>query len=123
MFIGNGVILLLFVDDMLITGSRKSVDETKHIILSHWKGKDLKETKTFVGFEIERDRRNRTIRIHQESYTVKLLSRLSMLHCNATELSMPVGTVLKDDDESEMLDRDEITLYQQLIGSAICFSN
>ncbi|KAI0999901.1 hypothetical protein K3495_g8297 [Podosphaera aphanis] len=88
MFVGNGVILLLFVDDMLITGSRKSVDETKNIILSHWKGKDLKETKTFVGFEIERDRRNRTIRIHQKSYTIKLLSRLSMLHCNATELPM-----------------------------------
>ncbi|KAI1004930.1 hypothetical protein K3495_g3287 [Podosphaera aphanis] len=123
MFIGNGVILLLFVDDMLITGSRKSVDETKHIILSHWKGKDLKETKTFVGFEIERDRHNRTIRIHQKSYTIKLLSRLSMLHCNATELPMPAGTVLKDDDESEMLDRDEVTLYQQLIGSAIYLSN
>ena len=56
--------ILLFVDDMLIYGRRAEVDRVKRSILARWKGKDLEVVETFVGFQIERDREARTLRIH-----------------------------------------------------------
>ncbi|KAI0992498.1 hypothetical protein K3495_g15687 [Podosphaera aphanis] len=108
---------------MLIVGDRPDVDKAKHAILTKWKGKDLKQTRTFVGFEIVRDRKSRSILSHQRSYTIKLLERMGMLNCNPTELPMPAGTVLKDANESDLLENDEVNLYQQIIGSSIYLSN
>jgi hypothetical protein len=64
LFIGEGVSILLFVDDMLIVGARKQVDIIKFKILKQWDGKDLGPAEVFVGFQIERDRANRTLKIH-----------------------------------------------------------
>jgi hypothetical protein len=50
LFVGHGVSILLFVDDMLIVGKRLQVDQMKVKILKQWKGKDLKAVDTFVGF-------------------------------------------------------------------------
>jgi hypothetical protein len=52
LFIGKGVYLLLFVDDMLIIGDRKLVDNIKREINKLWKCEDLKAASTFVGFQI-----------------------------------------------------------------------
>ncbi|KAI0994011.1 hypothetical protein K3495_g14171 [Podosphaera aphanis] len=123
LFIGLGVYVLLFVDDMLIVGERSKVDNVKNKILTKWKGKDLREAKIFVGFQLERDRNSRTIRVHQNVYTNKLLERMGMLNCNPTELPMPAGTVLKDADEHELLDDDESGLYRQIVGSTIYLCN
>ena len=64
LFIGEGVSILLFVDDMLIVGARKQVDIIKFKILKQWDGKDLSPAEVFVGFQIERDHTNRTLKIH-----------------------------------------------------------
>ena len=44
-FVGKGVILLLFVDDMLVVGDHQNIDKAKCEVLGQWKGKDLKETR------------------------------------------------------------------------------
>ncbi|KAI0992459.1 hypothetical protein K3495_g15726, partial [Podosphaera aphanis] len=106
-FTGRGVYLLLFVDDMLIVGNRLSVNNMKQEILKKWKGKDLKETKTFVGFEIERNWKKRTLLIHQNCYAKKLLERMGMSKCNPTELPMPAGTILEEADESSLLEKED----------------
>ncbi|KAI0991491.1 hypothetical protein K3495_g16696, partial [Podosphaera aphanis] len=72
LFIGLDIYILVFVDDMLIVGEREMVDRIKRAILRNWKGKDLKEVKLFVGFEIQRNRQSRKIHINQEAYTTKL---------------------------------------------------
>ena len=64
LFISKGVYLLLFVDDMLIIGDYKLVDDIKRKINKLQKCKDLKAISTFVGFQIEWDRKNRTLKIH-----------------------------------------------------------
>ena len=50
LFISKGVYLLLFVDDMLIIGDYKLVDDIKREINKLWKCEDLKAASTFVGF-------------------------------------------------------------------------
>src|SRR6266581_8272628 len=41
LFIGNKVYILLFIDDILITGKRQHLDITKSRILREWRCKDL----------------------------------------------------------------------------------
>ncbi|KAI1001348.1 hypothetical protein K3495_g6851, partial [Podosphaera aphanis] len=123
LFIGKGIFLLLFVDDMLIVGNRLNVDKMKETILKEWKGKDLKATNTFIGIQIKRDRENRKIHIHQTAYTLKLLDRMSMLHCNPTHLPIPAGTTLKEACTDDLLDENESGLYRQIVGSTIYLSN
>jgi hypothetical protein len=122
LFTGNEVYILLFVDDMLIAGKRRHLDITKIRILREWKCKDLGPAEVFVGFQIDRDRTNRTLKLHQTMYTKKLLERLKMDNCNPAKLPIPAGTVLKPDIES-LLDYDDATVYRQIIGSTIYLSN
>ena len=64
LFISKGVYLLLFVDNMLIIGDYKPVNDIKREINRLWKCEDLKATSTFVGFQIIQDYKNRTLQIH-----------------------------------------------------------
>jgi hypothetical protein len=125
LFIGNRVFVLLFVDDMLIVGKRDDVDKMKKRILKEWKGKDLGPVDCFVGFEITRNRRNRTLTITQSTFIRKLLERTKMTNANSTSLPIPAGTVLKsvDEDDESLLEGDEITVYRQIVGSVLYLSN
>ena len=122
LFVGNGIFLLLFVDDMLVAGKRRQLDTTKARILRQWKCKDLGPAEVFVGFQIDRDRANRTIKLHQTIYTKKLLERLKMDNCNPIKLLIPAGTVLKPDTENP-LEHDDTTVYRQIVGSTIYLAN
>jgi hypothetical protein len=65
--------LLLYVDDMLLIGPRAEVNAVKKQIMSKWKCKDLGPAKLFVGFQIERNRAAKSLKIHQTFYIMKLL--------------------------------------------------
>jgi reverse transcriptase-like protein len=118
------VFVLLYVDDMLIVGHRTQVDQIKALILKEWDSKDLGAVDTFVGFQIERDRQRRTLRIHQKLYTTKLLERFKMDKSNATHLPIPSGTVLKGHNhEQELLDVTDTAVYRQIVGSVLYLAN
>jgi histone deacetylase 1/2 len=127
LFIGRGVYILLFVDDMLIIGNRKQVDSIKHEIHRLWNCQDLKAASIYVGFQIERDRQNRTLRIHQTAYTTRLLEKLGMANSNPRDLPVPAGTVLRstaqDLDKYEELDEDQAAIYRTIVGATIYLSN
>jgi hypothetical protein len=127
LFIGRGVYVLLFVDDMLIIGNRKQVDIIKGQINRLWKCKDLKAASIFVGFQIERDRQNRTLRIHQTAYATRLLERLGMANSNPRDLPIPAGIVLRSTDQDldkfEELDEDQASIYRTIVGATIYLSN
>ncbi|KAI0997533.1 hypothetical protein K3495_g10653 [Podosphaera aphanis] len=120
---GDRVYILLFVDDMLIAGSRLLVEEVKQIIMKRWKSKNLGPVETFVGFQVKRNRANRTLTIHQEFYTRKLLERLGMGNFNGVSTPIASGTVLKERDDDELLEEDNAALYRQIVGSTISLSN
>ena len=84
----------------------------------------MKAIDCFVGFEITRDRRNRTLTIKQSTFIRKLLNRTNMTNINSTSLSILAGIVLKSVDEDEfLLKGDEVTLYRQIVGSVLYLSN
>jgi hypothetical protein len=89
------VYILLFVDDILIIGLRPHVNIIKAKIGNLWKYKELRPISVFVGFQIKRDRPKRTLRIHQEAYTTRLLNKLRIGNCNPRALPIAAGTVLK----------------------------
>ena len=130
LFRNEGLFILLFVDDMLLIGKRQAVDRTKALIGQKWKCKDLKEAKLFVGFQIERNRKAKSLKIHQTLYSTKLLERFKLDRANPSKLPIPAGTVLKRIDESQdqgnasqPLEPTEIQVYQQIVGSLIYLSN
>ena len=108
LFISRGVYLLLFVDNMLIIGDYKLVDDIKREINKLQKCEDLKATSTFVGFQIERDRKNCILRIYQFIYTLQLLERLGMANSNPRDLLIPARIVLRTiiQDNFDKLDED-----------------
>ena len=117
LFVGRGVYIPIFVDDKLIIGPRTTVDVVKKEIMQRWKCKDLGPVDLFVGFQIQRNRAKRSLKIHQEFYISKLLQRLKLENANPVRLLVPAGTVLKPDDDN-LLEGDDITVYRQIVGSS-----
>jgi hypothetical protein len=115
---------------MLVVRKRSNVDTAKALIGHKWKCKDLKKAKLFVGFQIDRDRKAKSLKIHQTLYSTKLLERFKIDQLNATNLPVPAGTVLKKQDkyhdltdDAKPLDSLEHQVYQQIVGSLIYLSN
>ncbi|ESZ89916.1 Gag-Pol polyprotein [Sclerotinia borealis F-4128] len=73
LFIGNGVYILLYMDNLLIIGNRTNIDKIKTKISAKWKCKDLGPTRMFLGLQIEYNRPKRTIKIHNSNYTKRIL--------------------------------------------------
>ncbi|RAL60079.1 hypothetical protein DID88_000705 [Monilinia fructigena] len=123
LFIGKGVYILLYVDDLLIIGNRINVNSIKTTIGSRWKCKDLGDTSMFLGIQIERNRRDRSLKIHQSNYTKKVLHRFGIELTNTKDLPLPPGTVIRNADKSDLLCEDDKTFYLQIVGSTIYLSN
>src|SRR5579871_3118313 len=68
----DNTFLLLYVDDMLLIGTRINVNAAKKQIMNRWKCKDLGQVKTFVGFQIKRNRAAKSLKIHQSFYIKKI---------------------------------------------------
>ena len=122
LFVGKGVYILLFVDDMLIVGDKTACSITKAKIMKRWKCKEL-IGELFVGFQIDRNRKRRSIKIHQTFYTTKLLERLRMDKSNPATLPIPAGTVVRTDKSDVPLGDDDSFIYSQIVGSTIYLSN
>ena len=48
---------------------------------------------------------------------------MSIYKSNPTKLPIPAGTVLKADTDDELLEDDDIIVYQQIVGSVIYLVN
>ncbi|KAE9298585.1 hypothetical protein PR003_g23199 [Phytophthora rubi] len=76
----NGVTcyIAVYVDDLLIIAPTPAlVDELKSALKKRFSMTDLGEVKYLLGWSIQRDRKNRTIFIHQHKYATKVLDRFS----------------------------------------------
>ena len=58
----TGVLIILYVNDLLIaTPTLSAIDSVKEQLISTFEIKELGEVKRFLGFDVVRDRKNRTI--------------------------------------------------------------
>jgi hypothetical protein len=70
------LILVLYVDDLFITGSERLIVECKCALTSEFEMKDLGMMHFFLGIEVWQ--RNHKIFLSQGKYTVKILNNFSM---------------------------------------------
>ncbi|WJX39555.1 DNA helicase [Trifolium repens] len=107
------IILCLYVDDLLITGSNKAVlEKFKTDIMKEFEMTDLGELSYFLGMEFAKT--SRGCFLHQKKYVADILKRFHMSNCNPTITPMETGVKLSKNTDDELADS---TLYKQIIGS------
>ncbi|GJQ99732.1 zinc finger, CCHC-type containing protein [Tanacetum coccineum] len=89
---GKGVIICLYIDDMLIFGTdQNQVDKTKKLLSSKFSMKDMGEADVILGIKIKRE--NKGIVITQSHYIEKILKKFNREDCSP--VSTPMDPVEK----------------------------
>ncbi|GKD90999.1 zinc finger, CCHC-type containing protein, partial [Tanacetum coccineum] len=90
---GKGVIICLYVDDMLIFGTNQTqVDKTKEFLSSNFSMKDMGEADVILGIRIKR--KNKGLTITQSHYIEKILKKLNCEGCGPLSTPMEAGIKL-----------------------------
>jgi hypothetical protein len=108
------VILILYVDDLFLTGDEGLIAWCKRELTSEFEMKDLDLMHYFLGLEVWQ--RQGEIFLAQGKYTVDVLKRFGMMDCKSmsTLIVTNLGTLHDSDKCSDLVDP---TMYRQLIGS------
>lgn len=111
------VYLALFVDDdLIISSSKKSIE----IVLDNLKkvsNLTISKISLFVGMQIELDRINKTLFIHQSSYTLQILRKFRMIDIKPVSVPTDPHTTLSE------LDHESINVpFREDIGSLMFFA-
>jgi hypothetical protein len=116
---GRCIILLVYVDDIILTGDdAQGIAHVKQSLGKVFDVKDLGTLKYFLGIEVARSRHG--ISLCQRKYTLDLLQDTGMLGCRSA--STPMDPNLKLSVESgELLSNP--SMYQRLVGRLIYLTN
>nr|GEV72613.1 hypothetical protein [Tanacetum cinerariifolium] len=108
---GKGVIICLYVDDMLIFGTdQNQVEKTKKFLSSRFSMKDMREADVTLGIKIKRE--NKGIVITQSHYIAKILKKFNREDCSPVSIHMDPVEKLKI-NTSKHVDQLE---YSRAIG-------
>ncbi|KAK7605170.1 hypothetical protein V9T40_007028 [Parthenolecanium corni] len=129
------ITLLLYVDDMLLTGNDNwKIDDIIKQLGQVFKITILGEPKEFLGVEIIRDREKKEMFLHQKAYAGKILSRFGMSDSKTTDTPMVTRQVrnwkIKDLIEkskesvseqvlSKQVDKPKMFPYREALGSLL----
>ncbi|GJU62778.1 putative RNA-directed DNA polymerase [Tanacetum coccineum] len=120
----NGVFLalLVYVDDIIITGNNSSeIDKFKEFLRTKFMIKDLGNLKYFLGIEVINT--DKGICLNQRKYVLDLLSDYGMLACKPARTPMISKlSVSNEESESDPL-LDNVVDYQKLMGKLIYLTN
>ena len=104
---GSLMIIVLYVDDLLITGSSKKEIASFHAFSMTYLGL----LSQFLGLEISQSQHR--IKLHQSKYASFFLNKFSMKYCKPINTPFLLGVKLEEAGSSPMVNN---TLYRQLIG-------
>ncbi len=112
----------VYVDDLLICGNRNIVNKIKDHIASLFPTKDLGPVRCILGYEVDRDRKNRTLILHQHGYIMSMLKQFNMEHCKPA--NCPMDTTLKLTSEMQPANAQEEQEmrnipYRSLVGALL----
>jgi hypothetical protein len=113
---GESLILVLYVDDLFLTGIESLIVECKYALASKFEMKELAMMHYFLGLEVWQ--RTDEIFLSQGKYGVEILKKFRMLNCKPMATPM-VTNMKKLSVSSSNSDEIDLTLYRQLIGSLI----
>jgi hypothetical protein len=106
----GSLILLLYVDDILLTGSTTSiVSEFIQLLQSEFSMKDLGPLHHFLGIEILPT----TDGLHQTHYAITILERANMVDCKPMSTPLEAKTKIGSNDTP----LDDPSYYRGLVGA------
>jgi hypothetical protein len=112
---GEGVILCLYVDDILILGTSLDViKKTKDFLSNNFEMKDLREAGVILNIKLLREG-NGGITLVQSHYVEKVLSPFGYSKCEPAPTPYDPSKLLK---KNRRISRDQLR-YSQIIGSLV----
>jgi len=109
----NTLIVCLYVDDLIITGSvEEEIEEFKGKMKIEFEMTDLGTLSYFLGLEFVHTHKG--VFLHQKKYAHEILKRFQMERCNEAAVPVLPGLKLTEEKEAEVVDG---TLYKQIVGS------
>ncbi|CAM8880588.1 unnamed protein product [Rhodiola kirilowii] len=112
---GDFLILLVYVDDVVLTGTSTSqIDKVKAYIHAEFQIKDLGYLKYFLGIEVARS--SSGIFINQRQYVLDLLSEVGLLACKPSSTPMDIKQKLALSTANPLPDPTE---YRKIVGKLV----
>jgi hypothetical protein len=115
---GEPLILVLYVDDLFITGTERLIEGCKRDLASEFDMKDIGLMHYFLGLELWQEEGH--IFLGQGRYAVDILSRFNMGDCKPMSTPMITNWQKISTSASPLVNP---TLYRQLIGSLMYLVN
>ncbi|KAH9745452.1 hypothetical protein KPL70_004078 [Citrus sinensis] len=110
---GDILIVCLYVDDLIFTGSNPSLfEEFKRMMIKEFEMTDIGLMAYYLGIEVKQ--KEECIFISQESYAKEILKRFKMNDCKPVSTPVECGVKLSKYDEGEDIDP---TFFKSLVGS------
>jgi len=117
---GHPLILVLYVDDLFLTGDKDMIVKCKRELAREFEMKDLGLMHYFLRLEVWQGP-NETF-LGQGKYTIDILRKFGMMDCKS--MVTPIEANLKKlHDSAISSDRVDPTMYRQLIGSLLYLVN
>lgn len=112
-FIGKGLILGVYVDDLLLAGTPEAMEKFMKLLTERFKCRDLGLCKYILGLEVNQSDGN--ITISQRGYAQRILERFGMTDCTARKTPADPHSFPRGFEEGDIL---IVPLeYQSLTGS------
>ena len=116
---GRSVIILVYVDDIIITGDdTPGIIKVKKALSQSFDVKDLGPLRYFLEIEVARSRQG--ISLSQRKYTLDLLQDTGMMGCRSASTPMDPNHKLTN-ESGEIL--PDASVYQRLVGRLIYLTN
>ncbi|XP_019052185.1 PREDICTED: uncharacterized protein LOC109114293 [Nelumbo nucifera] len=115
---GKLTTLIVYVDDMVITGDDKEeIKRLKEVLAAEFEIKDLGQLRYFLGIEVARSKEG--IYICQRKYILDLLQETDMLGCRPADTPIEPNHGVQESVGEDYLDKER---YQKLVGKLIFLS-
>ncbi|OLN95703.1 Retrovirus-related Pol polyprotein from transposon TNT 1-94-like protein 1 [Colletotrichum chlorophyti] len=119
-YIGNGIIVFIFVDDIAIVYRKRHTHTARDIVnglKAAYEMKELGELNVFLGIRIIRDRKKRKLWLSLDNYIRKICEEFKV-----DKKGRPPGTPMATDSlmpNEQQATPQEIYQYQSLVGSLL----
>ncbi|GJU89342.1 ribonuclease H-like domain-containing protein [Tanacetum coccineum] len=114
--------LLVYVDDIIITGNNVAeIEKFKVFLKSKFMIKDLGKLKSFLGIEVVDTKKG--ISLNQRKYVLYLLSEYGMLACKPVDTLLLSKLIISNEATKSDHVLENITYYQKLMGKLIYLTN
>ncbi|GJZ69683.1 ribonuclease H-like domain-containing protein [Tanacetum coccineum] len=115
---GVSLYLLVYVDDLVITGNNvDEIEKFKRFLSNKFKIKDLGELKYFLGIEALKTAIG--LCLNQRKYYLELLHEYGLLACRPVMTPLPENIMLSSEDSNIDKFLSNITNYQKLVEKLI----